>query len=116
MSRSREQPRAHIPSWPERALSSRAPAKPWAPPDRVVAPPSRREPPCAWAAGTVMCATHRAKCRDALEGKGPRRRPQQRLDMRLEEVAEAVGGGYCWLQMPLRLEAGICRRQDNGWA
>ena len=41
--------------------------------------------------------------RDALEGKGPPRRPQRRLGRRLEEVAEAVGGGYCWLQMPLRL-------------
>ena len=29
--------------------------------------------------------------RDALE-KGPHRWPQQRLDRRLEEVAEAVGG------------------------
>ena len=31
--------------------------------------------------------------RDALEGKGPQRGPQKRLDRRLEEVAEAVGGG-----------------------
>ena len=30
--------------------------------------------------------------RDVLEGKGPQRRPQKRLDRRLEEVAEAVGG------------------------
>ena len=36
----------------------------------------------------------------ALEGKGPERRPQRRLGRRLEEVAEAVGGGYCRLQMP----------------
>ena len=41
--------------------------------------------------------------RDALQGKGPQRRPQERLDRRLEEVAEAVGGGYCRLQVPLRL-------------
>ena len=40
---------------------------------------------------------------DALEGKGPQRRPQKRLDGRLEEVAKAVGGGYCRLQLPLRL-------------
>ena len=45
--------------------------------------------------------------RDAFEGKGPQRRPQKRLDRRLEEVAEAVGGGYCRLQMPLRLALGI---------
>ena len=31
----------------------------------------------------------------------PRRWPQRRLDRRLEEVAKAVGGGYCRLQMPL---------------
>ena len=38
-----------------------------------------------------------------IEGKGPQRRPQKRLDRRLEEVAEAVGGGYCRLQMPMKL-------------
>ena len=37
--------------------------------------------------------------RDALEGKRPQRPPQQRLDRRLKEVAKAVEGGYCWLQM-----------------
>ena len=42
-------------------------------------------------------------CRNALEGKGPQRRPQERLDRRLEEVAKAVGGDYCRLQMPLTL-------------
>ena len=40
---------------------------------------------------------------DALEGKGPQRRPQRRLDGRLEEVDKAVGGGYCRLQIPLEL-------------
>ena len=45
--------------------------------------------------------------RDAVEGKGPQRRPQQRLDRRLEEVAEAVGGGYCRLQTPLSLALGV---------
>ena len=38
----------------------------------------------------------------ALGGKGPQRRPQKRLDRRLEEVAKAVRGGYCRLQMPLK--------------
>ena len=33
-------------------------------------------------------------------GKGPHRRPQKRLDKRLEGVAKAVGGGCCRLQMP----------------
>ena len=40
--------------------------------------------------------------RDALEGKGPQRRPQKRLGRRLEEVSKAVGAGYCRLPMPLK--------------
>ena len=44
---------------------------------------------------------------DASEGKGPRRRPQRRLGRRLEGVAEAVGGGYCRLQIPLSLSLGV---------
>ena len=44
---------------------------------------------------------------DASEGKGPRRRPQRWLGRRLEEVAKAVGGGYCRLQMPLTLALGV---------
>ena len=43
----------------------------------------------------------------ALEGKVPQRRPQKRLDRRLEEVAKAVGGGYCRLQMPLKLALAV---------
>ena len=45
--------------------------------------------------------------RDASEGKGPQRRPRKRLGRRLEEVAKAVGGGYCRLQMPLRLAVAV---------
>ena len=45
--------------------------------------------------------------RDASEGKGPQRRPQKRVERRLEKVAKAVGGGYCRLQMPLRLALGV---------
>ena len=45
--------------------------------------------------------------KDALEGKGPRRRPQKRLAGRLEEVAKAVGGGYCRLQTPLKPALGV---------
>ena len=37
----------------------------------------------------------------------PQRRPQERLDGRLEEVAKAVGGGCYRLQMPLRLALGV---------
>jgi hypothetical protein len=40
--------------------------------------------------------------RDALEGKGPERQAQKRWHRRLEEVATAVGGGYCRLQVPLK--------------
>ena len=45
--------------------------------------------------------------RDSLEGEGPQRRPRKRFDRRLEEVAKAVGGGYCRLQMPLKLALGV---------
>ena len=45
--------------------------------------------------------------RDALEGRGPRRRPQRRLGRRSVEVAKAVGGGYCRLQTPLKLALGV---------
>ena len=40
---------------------------------------------------------------DALEGKAPQRRHWKRLDRRLEEVAKAVGGGYCRLRRPSKL-------------
>ena len=45
--------------------------------------------------------------RDALEGKGRQSRPLRRLGRRLEEVVKAVGGGYCRLQMPLKLALGV---------
>ena len=45
--------------------------------------------------------------RDALERKGPQTRPQRRLGRRLEEVAKAVGGSYCRLQMPLKLALAV---------
>ena len=45
--------------------------------------------------------------RDALEGKGLQRRPEKRLDRRLEEVAKAVGGGYCRLPKPFKLAPAV---------
>ena len=45
--------------------------------------------------------------RDALQWKGPQRPPQKRLERRLEEVAKAVGGGYCRLRMPLSLALAV---------
>ena len=63
-----------------------------------------------WPCGAVRAYAAGGGGRGALEGKGPQRRPQQRLGRRLEEVAKAVGGGYCRLQMPLK------RQGDSGWA
>ena len=45
--------------------------------------------------------------RDALEGEGPQRQSQKGLDRWSEEVAKAVSGGYCRLQMPLKLALGV---------
>ena len=56
------------------------------------------------------------RLRDALQGKGPQRRPQERLRRRLEEVAKAVGGGYCRLQMPLKPALAARRTAAGGWA
>ena len=39
-----------------------------------------------------------------MEGEAPRPRW---VDRRLEEVAKALGGGYCRLQMPLRLALAV---------
>ena len=55
----------------------------------------------------VCCRDPPPPPRDALQGKGPQRRPQRRLGRRLEEVAEAVGGGCCRLQMPLKLALAV---------
>ena len=45
--------------------------------------------------------------RYAFEGKGPQRPPRKRSGRRLEEVAEAVGGGFCRLQMPVSLALAV---------
>ena len=44
---------------------------------------------------------------DALAGTRPQRGAQKRLGRRLEAVAKAVGGGYCRIQMPLKLALAI---------
>ena len=67
----------------------------------------RGEPKCKSANPGLPQAEGGGGGRDAADGKGLRRRPQRRLVRRLEEVAEAVGGGYCRLQMPLRLALGV---------
>ena len=53
------------------------------------------------------CHTEGGGGRDALEGKGPQWWPQTRPDRRLEEVANAVWGGYPRLQMPLKLALAV---------
>ena len=40
-------------------------------------------------------------------GRGLRGRPRSGWTGLLEEVAKAVGGGYCRLQMPLKLALGV---------
>ena len=50
--------------------------------------------------------------KDALEWKGPLRRPQKRLGRRLKEVANAIGGSFCRLQT----KADTCRQEDSSWA
>ena len=54
-----------------------------------------------------MCGGGGGGGSDSLEGEEPQRRPQKRLDRPSEEVSKAVGGGYCRLQMPLRLALGV---------
>ena len=52
----------------------------------------------------ILCTTTETLAhRDALEGKGPQRRSGRRL----EEVVQAVGGGYSRLRMPLKLALGV---------
>ena len=69
---------------------------PHAPPEA----PLHRPPPAAVHVGLLVP-------RGGWEGTRPGRRPQERLGRRLEEVAKAVGGGYCRLRMPLRLALGV---------
>ena len=42
-----------------------------------------------------------------IRGKGISEGAPEAVGRRLGEVAKAVGGGYCWLQMPLRLALGV---------
>ena len=46
-----------------------------------------------------MDTTEEGPDQGKLEGKAPQRRIRKREDSRLEEVAKAVAGGYCRLQM-----------------
>ena len=59
------------------------------------------------AQGTASACLTGVLPRDALEGEGSERRPQRRFDRRLQEVAKAVGGGYCRLQRPLKLAQAV---------
>ena len=48
-----------------------------------------------------------AHTQGCIRGEGTPEGPQRRLDRRLGEVAKAVGGRYCRLQMPLNLALGV---------
>ena len=66
--------------------------------------------PSVWLAGCL--ADWLAGCiRDALEGKGP----QERLGRQLEEVAKAVSGGNCRLQMPLKRALAVRETVAGRW-
>ena len=51
---------------------------------------------------------------DAFEGKGPHKRPKTPLNGQLEEVAQAVGGGYCRSQMSLKLPLAVRETHGGG--
>ena len=55
----------------------------------------------------TLFAYHTLFRHHTLFGGGGSEAAQKRLGRRLEEVAEAVGGGYCRLQMPLKLALGV---------
>ena len=57
-----------------------------------------------------QCRTHKGGPRDAFEGTGFESRVQRRLHRRFEEVGKAVLGGYCRVQMPLKLPVAVGKR------
>ena len=67
------------------------------------------QPPAGVLTGPGLKAFIKEVTRAGVHQKGRDLRggAQQRLGRRLEEVAEAVGGGYCRLQMPLRPALGV---------
>ena len=71
---------------------------------------TRRMRNCTWAGNKHRFSGLNVRVespREALEGEGPQRRPQEQLGRRMEGVAKAVGGGYCRLQMPLTLALAV---------
>ena len=84
-------------------------AHPSGPPCRPLpsCPPLLKQVPPLCPAAPLLCPVTPPPPSDALEGKGPQRRAQKRVGRRLEEVAKAVGGGYCRLQMSLSLALGV---------
>ena len=52
-------------------------------------------------------AVPRAQRHGCIKREGTSEAPQKRLDRQLEVVAKAVGGGYCRLQMPLKLALAV---------
>ena len=77
-------------------------------PDRVQVPPPLGDAcPACQTSAAPMVVQPPGSAHGCLRRKGSQRRPQKRLGRRLEEVAEAVGGGYCRLQPPLRLALAV---------
>ena len=79
-------------------------------------PQPLRQPPttaCLTASGAVVHlylwghGRHLGPSQACKRTEGPQRGPQKRSDRRLEEVAQAVGGGYFRLQPPLKLALGV---------
>ena len=57
--------------------------------------------------GVLLRDTCFAPGQGCIRREGTSEAPQRRVDRRLEEAAKAVGGGYFWLPMPLRLALGV---------
>ena len=77
---------------------------------RRQAPKTRRSRQLYTYIATELVHNHTAGTRDAIEGKGP-----QRGFRHLEEVAKAVGGGYCWLYHSM-LAVAVRKRMAGLWA
>ena len=90
-----------------RAFHTYFPSPPQAQAQRGSGAPRFPPPPPAALSNGLVFLRVLGGARDALEGEGPQRQSQKQLGRRLEEVAKADGGGYCRLQLPLKLTFGV---------
>ena len=131
-------PRATVPTShmaPSHVLNTPSPLPPLTTPSHI--PPNARSPPhspnLTWyqvqteaagrAPGQPVCTPHQVLGSNSnppppppppppegcIRRAGASEAAPEALGWRLEEVAEAVGGGYCRFQMPLRLALGVKR-------